>query len=51
MLECYDPKNNFKFVSSVVLKKNAETNFVKCENSEDWLKESNFATNGKHLFV
>lgn len=51
VLECFDPKDKFKFVSSVILKKNSEANFVKSDNSEDWLKETNFATNGKHLFV
>lgn len=48
VIECYDPTTpNYKFVKEVFLFKNEDFEpFIKKSNSIDFIKESNFATNG-----
>ena len=48
VIECYDPQTpSFKFVREVFLYKNEDFEpFIKRQNSQDFIKESAFATNG-----
>lgn len=52
-VECYDPHTpSFKFVKEVFLYKNKELEpFIKNSNSVDYIKESNFITNGNILLL
>jgi hypothetical protein len=51
-LEIFDPKNNFKFVRSLPLYKNAQLEpLVKDDNTEDVLRRTRWATNGEYLMM
>jgi len=50
VVEVYDPAKSFEFVKSVILYKNKHFEpFVKDKNSEDWLRKTQWATNGTVL--
>ena len=50
VVEVYDPAKSFEFVKSVILYKNKHFEpFVKDKNSEDWLRRTQWATNGTVL--
>jgi hypothetical protein len=50
VVEVYDPAKSFEFVKSVILYKNKHFEpFVKDKNSEEWLRKTQWATNGTVL--